>query len=206
MTRVNADCRKTRGLLEDYYEETLSERQHERVAAHLARCPACAAELTQIEKLVAVLEVTPSVEPNAEIVRAISVRIAALPTPLERRRIRAGWRRLGVIGACATALLTILSYLLSLIFPTLTAASMPIWGFALKTGTAGGAMLAAGYEAVAALLPAIGDLLQAGWLALPTIAPTIAAYAITQMALLVAAVLICRHRRTSIPVSLVSLV
>ncbi len=112
MRRTAIDCRSVREALEEYFEGVLPARRCEQVASHLASCPACAAELRQIEKMAAALEAAPRVVPAEDLVRLVSMRVAELPAPGQRRALVLGFRRVGVLAACLLGLLAGVSYLL----------------------------------------------------------------------------------------------
>ncbi|GEM_PF-2005639 len=71
--------------LDEYLRGELGRRQTEQVAAHLARCPRCAARADWLEQLI---EVTGQVriEPPAEVVEDLERRLLALPGELESGR------------------------------------------------------------------------------------------------------------------------
>ena len=78
-------CRTYRVLLVDGADRTLSDRQQERLERHLARCSACAEELTALREVPAVLKTSAVPDPGEEFWRqqrdAIGRATRALPEP-----------------------------------------------------------------------------------------------------------------------------
>jgi anti-sigma factor RsiW len=191
-----------RDLLEAYYEGALPRRQDELVAAHLERCPACQAELAQIHRAATALEAIPRAEPGAELLRSISLAAAALPSPLELRREFAGWRRVGLITAGATAILALLNYVVRPIIAQHSYLPHPIYLLGHKAAAAVSAMGGLLLNTGRALLPGTESLLSAVWLALPKASPVIAIYVGAEIAIICAAVLLMRRRPRGVRVPL----
>jgi anti-sigma factor RsiW len=101
--------------MEAYYEGVLSPREAELVTAHLRECARCAHELAQIGKIGSALSALPESEPSADLVYQISAKVAALPAPMGGRRLVAGWRRVEVIAVASIALLALWRYALPLL-------------------------------------------------------------------------------------------
>jgi len=87
------NCSQVQSLLEEYFEGSLPAQQSEAVAKHVESCVHCQAEFVQIERMVTALEAVPIAAPSDELLRSISVGVAALPVPGARRAAwRARWR------------------------------------------------------------------------------------------------------------------
>jgi anti-sigma factor RsiW len=197
------DCSRTKALLDEYFEGLLSPPQAQVVADHVSACPACAAELHQIEKVAAALAAVPQALPDAQIPAIIAERVAALPAPDARRRA-AGWRRLGVAAAGSLAGLSAVAYALPLLVsqglaaPLLTsladaAAAFQSWLGVLPS------ILGAFWEAVLELVRRLG-------LALDAAAPTLGTYAAAEIGILAAlffVLQVSRRRRAHQQVTLI---
>jgi anti-sigma factor RsiW len=192
--RANGNCAKARDLLEHYYEDVLPRRQGEMVADHLRRCPACRAELAQIRRVAALLEGLPAAEPGADLLRSISHAVAAAPSPVELRREFAGWRRLGLLTACATAALALLNYAVRPLIQQHTYLPHPVYAFGHKLAALVSAMGGSLLDAARALLPAAESLLSALWFSLPRVSPAVAVYVAAEVAIIFAAVVLMRRR------------
>ena len=70
------DCPTCQQLLPEYQGQVLAIAEHERVAAHLAGCPACRAHLAAEETLEALLTAAPLREPPGEFTDAVLSRVA----------------------------------------------------------------------------------------------------------------------------------
>jgi len=113
MTRT--DCSRIRGLLADYQAGLLDGRRAEEVAAHVAECEACAAELAALRRTAALLDATEPARPS----RDLWPRIAAQLRP--RERPRAWWQSLVPATprtAFALAAVVVLLVALAVVFPT----------------------------------------------------------------------------------------
>ena len=196
--KANGDCAKIRGLLEAYYEGVLARRQEELVAAHLGRCPSCQSELAHIHSVAAALERIPAAQPGVELLRSISLAAAALPSPREVRRELAGWRPIGLIAACATAILALLNYVVRPLIQQHSYLPHPVYAFAHKSAAVVSAMGGSLLDAARALLPGAESLLSAFWLALPRVSPVIATYVGAEIAIICAAVFLMRRRTRAV--------
>jgi len=198
-------CDQTRALLEAYYEGALDAKQERQVGLHLEQCLACRAELAAIVRVVSALEAAPRTEPGVELLRAISLGVAALPTPLDRRREFAGWGRVALIGACAVAGLGVLSYFSPALLGGLNDLLQPVWSFGHKLGGTAIGMGAWVLGLVKALLPAVKELVRQAWLALPRVTPTIAAYVAAEIFILLAAVRVMGRRPKVVRIPMLSM-
>jgi anti-sigma factor RsiW len=81
MTRT--DCSRIRGLLADHHASLLDGRRAHEVAAHVAECEACAAELAALGRTTALLDATEPARPS----RDLWPQIAAQLKPRERPRV-----------------------------------------------------------------------------------------------------------------------
>jgi anti-sigma factor RsiW len=200
--KPNGDCARVRELLEAYYEGALPKRQDESLAAHLGRCLSCQAELAQIHRVAAALEGMPAAEPGVELLRSISLAAAALPSPREVRREFAGWRRVGLLTAGATAILALLNYVVRPILAQHSYLPHPIYLLGHKAAVAASAVADLLLNTGRALLPGTESLLSAFWLALPKASPVIAIYVGAEIAIIIAAVLMIRRRPRRVRVPL----
>lgn len=89
--------------LSAYLDGELDVEERQRVAAHLARCPGCAAHLAQLETLAAAFRTLPEEKLGFDLAGVIEGRLAAAPrrTPAPRRHDR--WLDLPLaLGAAAS--------------------------------------------------------------------------------------------------------
>jgi len=192
--KPDRDCARARQLLDAYYDAVLPRRQDEFVAAHLGRCPACQAELGQVHKVAAALEGIPGGEPGLGLLRSISLAATSLPSPRERRRELAGWRRVGLLATCATAGLALLNYVVRPIVTQHSYLPHPVYMWGVKVATTVTTVGGSFVNAIKALLPGAESLLSAAWLALPKMSPMIGTYVGAEIAIICAAVLLMRRR------------
>jgi len=203
MRKLDRACSQVGKLLDAYFEGTLPRRQEEMVAAHLRDCAACSSELRQIERMAAALAAVPRGEPGAEVVRQVSARVAALPSPASRRWLTAGWRRLETLAAACVAFLACWRYAVPLALSgettlligrwvKLTAVSLATW-LGATPDTAQGWLLAA-REVPAAAGPMASAL-----------APTIGLYAAAEAGVIVAIIILGHRVGRAKPASLLNL-
>ncbi len=196
MRRAKMDCSRVKSLLEEYFEESLAEPQAAAVAAHLATCPDCAAELRQIERVVAALEAVPAAVPSEELLRSITARAAELPTPgrggvewLRRWRwaVVAAGSGMAAVGAAAAAVAVLVWLGLG--------SHIPGSGWAASAG----AFLQRWMEATSGGMIALWEqVLGAAYglgLALQAAAPTIGMYLAAEVGILLAIVFVLRMGR-----------
>jgi hypothetical protein len=196
MRATEMSCTQTRDLLEGYYEDTLPDRQRDKVSAHLAFCSACAAELGQIEKVAAALVALPRAEVSAELLRTISARAAALPAPLAQRVTRRGWRRLGALSAACVALLAVLRYAVPLVWQTQQAHIEPVLNWAKAVAVSVVARLAALPTLAETSFLALADIWKALGAAGRAVGPTLGLYVAAEIGLVVAILLLFGWGRT----------
>jgi len=189
MNTRDRTCVRVQELLEAYYEDALAPRESAVVSLHLQGCPSCAYELAQIERIALALEAVPRAEPRTDLARQISTMISALPAPVSSRRLVAGWRRVEVIAAASVVLLGIWRYALPLLLSN-EAARVPIIGWfhagAQFVMTRLAALSVAGENLWAAVQGVSGAL----GLAAAKVAPVLGLYALAEIALIVAVVLL----------------
>ncbi len=197
MKKTQMNCSRVQALLEEYFEGTLAPASTELVADHLAGCARCAAELRQIERVVAAFEALPQTIPSEKLLTAITSRVAELPVPRERR-IASGWRWVAVTAAISMAALGAVSYLLPLLITERLAADIVALGQLERA-----AILIRDWFAVApAMLLAVwamlGKIIE--WFALTAraVAPTLGLYLAAELGILSAIVFVfhARGRRT----------
>jgi anti-sigma factor RsiW len=200
MSEVRLNCAKVRELLEPYFEGVLSEAQERLVGEHLWQCHECAAELEQVQRMALALAGLPRMAPTEELLRAISSSLDALPTPVQRR-LRIGWKRLGLAAALSLIFVAATSYLLALAFPVVLTTAKPAVGFLAHQGHLFSLWVGRNYHlfltmggALRGLLPAVRTLAVAS-------APMFACYAIGELFLVAAAAYVIRslHRRVAAP-------
>ena len=192
------DCSHVGPLLDEYFEGTLPPRPAAEVHSHLPTCPDCAAELRQIEMIAAALEAVPRVAPAADLLRAISLRTAELPSPAARRTA-AGWRWLAVVAALSMAGLGLVSYLLPLLVSEGLASHLSLARFAENAAVVAQSWLAAGPDILVALRGELADLAQGCSLAARAVAPTLGIYAAAELGILMALVLVLQASRRKRP-------
>lgn len=194
MRKKQLSCARTRDLLEAYFEGVLSPRRAHEVAAHLRACPACARELAQLERIAAALAAVPPGRPTADLARRISAQVAALPTPVSRRPLVAGWpRAAGWVAACVLVL-AVWRYLVPAVFAEQVASLLRLgWVKAAAVGVV---------ELVARAPDTVRDMLVRGQLGAEALgltasllAPTIGLYAAAEVGIIVAIVLLGRRAR-----------
>ncbi|MFB3882096.1 MAG: anti-sigma factor [Armatimonadota bacterium] len=186
-------CANVRLSLEEYFEGLTAGRRAAAIAEHVAGCAACAAELRQIERVAAALAVVREAQPPREMLRAVSVRIASLPAPAQRR-IVAGWRRVGLIAAAFVAVLGAMSYVAPiLISESLASTTLPI-------GWLGEAsfFLRHWFAAAPGVLVAFWTAAEKVWqwfaLTVRATAPTLGLYIVAELGILAAVVFVARSR------------
>jgi len=194
MSEMKNGCSKIKTLLEPYFEGVLPEAQERNLAAHLWQCPRCAAELEQIQRLSLALGALPQIEPARDLLASISARVAALPTPAQRRLSR-GWRRLGLTAGLAFALVALVSFGLTLLAPALVVQAKPVLAFFARTSHTLTAWASGSYHSVLITADAAKPL----WPAVRAVglaaAPVIAVYGVAQMLFLAAVAWVIRTRR-----------
>jgi len=124
MTR--SDCSRIRGVLADYEAGLLDRRRADEVAAHVAECEACAAELASLQRTAALLDATEPARPS----RDLWPQIAAQLKPRERPPVWWGLRlpaqaRLGLQVATVVLLIVALAVILPLQWHQGSAVSLP---------------------------------------------------------------------------------
>jgi len=181
-------------LLEAFFEGVLPEEQAKAVAAHVQSCTGCAHELAQIEKVTAALAAVPLHEPSTDFVRQVSVRVAALPTPGRRSRLGllTGWQRLEVLAAACVVVLACWRYAIPPLFAAEGAAT-PLMAWFKGAVLSGTAWVMAAPGALGDLVVGIQGVLGALELTAGVVAPTVALYAVTEIGI-VAAVVLIGHR------------
>lgn len=196
MRRNAMDCSQAHELLEEYFEGTLPEPEARRVAAHVAACARCAAELRQIERVAAALAAAPAVAPAEGLLQRIQTQRAALPTPAERLAVRGGWRHVAVIGAALLAVFAAVQYAAALVIPE----SESLLRLALDWGRGGIAFvhdwMAAAPQVLTGLWAAVVRLLEVVGLAGTAVAPTLGPYAAAEVGILLAVVLVLKFGRS----------
>jgi len=193
--RMAMNCSQVKNLLEEYFEGTLVMHRQKLVASHLDQCPSCAAELAQIGKVAAALSAVPFAEPSAELARAISERAAELPAPSGARLLRLGWRRLGALAAACVAVLTGVRYALPLLQPS-AASSQTATVLWLKNAVlAVGVWLGVLIDLVRPLLSAGPELLKAVESAGLESVPLVGLYALAEIGMIAAIILVARRSR-----------
>ncbi len=186
------NCSQVRDLLEEYFEGTLVTPRRELVASHLDQCSSCAAELVQIGKVATALSAVPFAAPSVALARAIAERAAELPAPSGSRLWRIGWRRLGALAGACVAVLTGVQYALQPSAASAQTATV-LW---LKDGvSAVGVWLGVLIDLVRPLLSAVPETLQAAESAGLEIAPMVGLYALAEIGLIAAIVLVGRWSR-----------
>jgi anti-sigma factor RsiW len=189
------NCSAVRKLLEDYFEGTLADRRRAMIASHLEQCDQCAAELQQIEKVAAALAGIPRAEPAVQLVPAISTRLADLSGPDQRRTLVQGWARLGALSAVCVAALTGVRYLLPSVWALLVPRLAPVVSWLAGRMGEVKAWGMAGVDVAVALLAAAGRIAGALALAAESAVPTLGTYAICEITIILAIVLILQWRR-----------
>ncbi len=195
MSNMNAECARVQMLLEEYFEGTLPAREEGKVSAHISWCHVCAGELAQIAKIATALEAVPLAEPSPELLRAISSRAAELPAPAERRRVFVGWGRLALYGAGLIVVLAALSLLAPIAWGKYSYLGTPVVAFGHHALAVGGSLMTSLYDAIIALGPAAKALGKALRLSVPTVAPVVATYVLSEAALTILVILACRRFR-----------
>ncbi len=189
-------CAQVRHLLDEYLDGTLTDLLSRQLAAHLEQCPACGAELAQITSIASALAAVPQAEPSQDLPRLISSRVAQLPSPSARRTLLSGWRRLTLITAASVALLAGVLCLYRFISH---AAPSPLHSLLAWLGAQVVALndcLTAAFQVAVTLWEALRSFAEALGLAGMAAAPTVALYAVLEVALLLATVLLlCRARQ-----------
>ena len=197
MKKTQMNCSRVQILLEEYFEGMLAPASAHLVADHLAGCARCAAELRQIERVVAAFEALPQTIPGEKLLTAIASRVAESPAPRERR-IASGWRWVAVTAAISMAALGAVSYLLPLLITERLAADIVALGRLERA-----AILIRDWFAVApamllAVWATLGKILE--WFALTAraVAPTLGLYLAAELGILSAIVFVfhARGRRT----------
>jgi anti-sigma factor RsiW len=85
--------------LQDYLDGELPPGEVGAFRAHLAGCPACAADMASLQSLIATLERAPLLAPRPELTLRILGRV--LPARVRRRRLAAlGWGYSAALAAC----------------------------------------------------------------------------------------------------------
>ncbi len=190
------NCPRVKSLLEEYFEGSLAEPQATAVADHLATCADCAAELRQIERVVAALEAVPAALPGDGLLRSITARVAESSRPDARRL---AWPRqwrwaaaaAGAGMAAVGAAVSIVAVLVWLGLGNLVPGS----GWAVSAGAflrrwmdaTSGAMIVLWEQAIEAV--------QALGLAGKAAAPTIGVYVAAEIGILLAIVLVLHMGR-----------
>lgn len=185
-------CSQAAGVLEAYFEGSLPEKKAALVAAHLRGCATCSEQLAQIGKITAALAAVPRSEPGWELAQQITARVAALPASAGRRGLLAGWRRLEVLAAAFLVLLTGWRYALPILLSE-QVAKMPVVIWIRHAGahflTWAAAFGEAGHDLWLALRETSPVLRPAATAA----APTLALYAVAEI-LIIAAIILLAHR------------
>ncbi len=197
MKHAKMDCAHVQTLLEEYFEGVLDPAATEQVADHLAGCARCAAELRQIERMVAAFEAIPQAIADQKLLAAITSRVAELPAPRDHR-LTTGWRWVAVTAAISMAILGAISYLLPLLISERLAADIIALGRLERA-----AILVRDWFEIApvmllAVWTALGKVLS--WFALTAkaVAPTFGLYLAAELGILSAIVFVfhARGRRT----------
>ncbi len=76
---MNSDCRQARRWLSVHRDGELSARRSERLARHLAGCPACRQAAAELEALTVRLAALPAAEPRAGFAGRVLARLPAQP-------------------------------------------------------------------------------------------------------------------------------
>jgi len=189
------NCSQVKDLLEEYFEGTLVTPRQELVASHLEQCPSCAAELVQIGKVAAALSAVPFAEPSVALARAISERAAALPAPSGSRLLRIGWRRLGALATACVAVLTGVRYALPLLQPSAASAQTAAVLWLKNAVSAVGVWLGVLIDLLRPLLSAGPETLRAAESASLEILPLVGLYALAEIGMIAAIVLVARWSR-----------
>jgi anti-sigma factor RsiW len=185
-----------KSLLEEYFEGSLAEPQATAVADHVATCLDCAADLRQIERVVAALEAVPAAVPTEALLHLISARTAELPEPGAGRMAWLGrWRwAVAAAGAGMTVVGAVASAVGVLVWLGFTSA-IPGSGWAASAGaflrqwvdTTSAAMIVLWEQAL--------DIAYGLGIALKAAAPTIGVYLAAEIGILLAIVLVLHMGR-----------
>lgn len=190
------NCSRVKSLLEEYFEKSLAEPQATAVAAHLATCPDCAAELRQIERVVAALEAVPAAVPSEELLGSITARAAELPRPgrggmawLRRWRwaVVAAGTGMAAVGAAAAAVAVLVWLGLG--------AHVPGSGWVANAGAFLRRWMEATSGGMIALWEQALEAVHGLGLALQAAAPTIGVYVAAEVGILLAIVFVLRMGR-----------
>jgi len=197
-------CARVQGLLEACYEGALSRRETELVAAHLRECLACSQELAQIGKVGSALSALPEIEPEADLVRQISAKVAALPAPMSGRRLVAGWRRVEVVAAASIAVLAMWRYVFPLLLSKEAAGAPAVRWFSHALVFAV-ARMDAFSVALHNLWVALQGTSDALGVAAAKAAPVLGLYAVAELGMIAAVVMVSRLAHRPRPASLTML-
>ncbi len=196
-------CARVQELLEAYYEGALSPRETAMVAAHLRECPACSQELAQIEKIGSALSALPEMEPEADLVRQISAKVAALPAPMSGRRLVAGWRRVEVVAAVSIAVLAMWRYVFPLLLSKEAGAPAVRWfSHALVFAVARMDTFSIALQNLWVALQGTSDALG---VAAAKAAPVLGMYAVAELGMIAAVVMVSQLAHRPRPASLTML-
>jgi anti-sigma factor RsiW len=195
MRRAGMDCSTARELLEEYFEGTLPTRRREEVSAHVSVCAGCAEELAQIQKVAFALSAAPVIEPSVDVLRAITMRAAALPAPGARRALVSGWQRVAVLAAACVAVLAGSGYGFALAWPKIWAALTPAVAWLGKGTALALAWMEPAFEVIAVVFRAAGALAEPLRTAATAMGPTVGFYAAGELALLFGMILLFRWGR-----------
>jgi len=192
MSKREMTCARVEPLLEPYFEGALSKHQEAAVAAHVQACPRCSWELVQIEKTAAALAAVPRTAPSVDLAQQISARLAALPAPVSRQRLVAGWRQLEALAGVWILVLACIRYVVPWLLSK-EQVSVPLLGWVKYLTLTFVQWLIAAPHALHGLVIELRDLLEALRLASAAVAPTVGFYAVAEVAL-IATVIIVTHR------------
>jgi len=184
-------CAHVRELLEAYFEKALAPRESAAVAFHLEQCPSCARELAQIERIVSALEAAPHTEPQADLTRQISARVASLPTPVTGR-LGVGWHRLAAWAAGLIVTLSLWRWLLPVVVSG-GAARLPLAGWEHQLTTATRTRMEALFHGLHSLWVLLKEAPEAFGLAAIKIAPVVGLY-MTLEVVVIAVIIVFAHR------------
>lgn len=193
------NCANVRSLLEEYFEGVIVGRRADQIADHLATCAACTGDLHQIELVAGALATVPRAAPTGNLAAAISLRIAGLPAP-RQRRVATGWRWVGVIATISVVCLSVVSYLLPVLVSEELASSVSMLGQLREVSVLVHNWFAAAPEVLVALWLTLGKVWWWFTLAARAAAPTIGAYFAAEIGILVAIVLVLHSRSRRMPV------
>lgn len=100
-------CEQCRDNYTEFIEGSLAPEQHGAMEAHLASCPACAADLEAFRAAVSALRALPKLPPPPGLLSDIGAALdeAAPPRPAPRAKARSSWQVAGTVAVAACLLM-----------------------------------------------------------------------------------------------------